>query len=332
MRVLVTGATGYIGKEIVSELSDDNFEVFGIGNSNLKSDQQEKNFFQIDITKLEELAKLDELVQIDVVIHSAGLAHQFKKIEKQRFEQVNVEGTKNILNSAIRLKIKHFVLISSTAVYGIEKKVNGQVKVIDENSICQPETFYAESKLAAEKIAVEICTANNIDLTIFRLAPVIGEENAGNVARLIESIDRRRFIWIGNGENYKSLIYKRDVARACRKVLVNKMNKIEIFNLASDPVKMQDFVAAAAKFLGRNIPSISIPPKIVETVFAINRKIFKIAKIQNLSQTIEKWLSDDVYSAEKFKNEYNFRPQTDSIEALRKQVQWYKRKNNFLGE
>ncbi len=122
MKIIVTGATGFIGKEIVSELSGKNFKIYQIGNSNVKKQSPDAKFYKIDITKFENVCELKELNEVDVVIHSAGLAHQFGNIKKERFFKTNVEGTRNILELAVNLKVKHFVLISSTAVYGVKKK------------------------------------------------------------------------------------------------------------------------------------------------------------------------------------------------------------------
>jgi len=331
MKIIVTGATGFIGKEIVSELSGKNFKIYQIGNSNVKKQSPDAKFYKIDITKFENVCELKKLNEVDVVIHSAGLAHQFGNIKKERFFKTNVEGTRNILELAVNLKVKHFVLISSTAVYGIKKKTGTIVKSIDESAACRPETFYAESKLEAERQALEICERNNINLTIFRLAPVIGEGNAGNVERLIKAIDKRQFVWIGKGQNYKSLIYKADVAKACGKILLKKKNGVEIFNLAAEPVLMRDFVAEAARNLDKKIFRFSIPPMLLEKFFQLNEKTLKIKKIRKISETIEKWLSDDVYSAGSFEREYDFKPETSISEALEKQILWY-RKQSRLGE
>lgn len=325
MKIIVTGATGFIGREIVAELLSCDFEVYGFGN--LKSSDQlpVEKFFKVDVTDSKALKKLENLEQIDAVVHSAGLAHQFGEISQEKFDKTNVQGTKNILKLAKALNTRHFVLISSTAIYGTEKKTQEELKVLDETAACRPQTLYAASKLQAEQAAIEICAENSIRLTIFRLSPVIGEGNAGNVERLVEAIDKNRFIWIGAGKNYKSLIYKKDVARACRRVLTLKKDGIEIFNLAAEPVLMSDFVSRAAKSLGKKIPKITVSPTLLNVIFKVNRKTLRIKKISKLSTTIEKWLSDDVYSARRFEQEYDFKPQTSVFKALEKQIDWYRK-------
>ncbi len=165
-------------------------------------------------------------------------------------------------------------------------------------------------------------------MTILRLAPVIGEENVGNAARLVRAIDKRKFIWIGKGENLKTLIYKRDVARAVAVVLMNKTGQLEIFNLAANAITMKEFVGEIEKQLNKSVPNFYIPSGILQTIFLLNKKILDIEKINKLSNTVEKWLSNDVYSARKIKQKYNFEPQTSMAEAVKKQVEWYLGRKN----
>ena len=332
MRVLVTGATGFIGREIVSELLKKNIEVIQVSGPKLESNSSHENrfsdFYKADISNYDNFWELEKLDKVDAVIHVAGLAHQFGKIEKAKFDAVNVEGTKNVARLAVRLKASQFLLISSTAIYGIKKSNHSKNDIsdliIDENARCQPQTLYAESKLKAERVAIEICEANKIALTILRLAPVIGEENVGNTARLVEAIDKRRFIWIGDGKNLKTLIYKRDVARACVNILTEKKGATEIFNLAAEPITMQEFVGEIATHLNKSIPKINLPPGLLKIVFQLNARFLKLKKVDKIAETVEKWLSDDIYSAKKIEEVYSFQPKFSIAQAIAKQVNWYK--------
>jgi len=329
MRILVTGASGFIGREIVSELAENDHQVFALENSRKTSGENASNtvYFQANITDYKNLLDLEMIGDIDVIIHSAGLAHQFGETTKEEFDAVNVAGTENILELAVKLRVKHFIMIGSTAVYRIlsaVQKSHPRTSAIDEDSALDPQTLYAESKLKSEKICRRFCSDKNIPLTIFRLAPVIGEAGVGNVARLISAIDKNRFIWIGSGDNLKSLIYKRDVARACAAVVAKKQNKTEIFNLAAEPLKMKDFVNEIAVRLNKRIVPVSVPAYFLRTIFKVNSKVFKSKKIKKISDTVEKWLSDDVYSADKIARIYDYKPQTTIRKAIARQVDFYK--------
>ncbi len=326
MKVLVTGATGFIGQEIVLELLKSNVEVIEVGNRKLNDvvDRSEKdNFFKVNIADEKDVKCLQTIGEVDVIIHCAGLAHQFGKTKKEDFYTVNVDGTKNVCNLAKEINAKHLILISSVSVYG---KVKNYKQGIDENVECQPFGFYAESKLEAEKVACKICEDNKISLTILRPATVIGEGDAGNVRRLIEAIDKKRFIWIGKGENSKSLIYKGDVVRACLAVLQKNTTKTEVFNVSAEALKINEIVSEIAKNLGKEVPKIFIPEQILKKFLQTGYKISKIKTFNNHLETINKWTAEDVYLSDKIKSVYEFTPKTSVAESIALEVNWYKNK------
>jgi nucleoside-diphosphate-sugar epimerase len=332
MKILVTGATGFVGKAIVAELLQEKFDIYCLGSQKSENRDDLPNFYKADVERFESLRNLENLGKIDVLIHTAGLAHQFGKITEENFWKTNVEGTRNTALLAINLKVRHFILISSVAVYGkgAFKKKNSKtataenINFIDENSICEPDGIYARSKLESEIAAREICEKQQIPLTILRLATVIGEGDRGNVSRLIKAVDTNRFVWVGTGENYKSLIYKTDVGRACRIVLNKKRAETEIFNLTAEPLKMKQIVGQIASQLKKRIPKFSISAVTLKKLFRLNAWYFRFKKIEKLSETVEKWLSEEVFSGEKIKEEYGFRAETSIVEAIGRQAEFYK--------
>lgn len=322
MKVLVTGASGFIGREIVSELSSLSSLICEIIKVASK-ENKDIDFYKINIADESDVKSLESLIKVDAVIHSAGLAHQFGETSREDFYEVNVKGTQNICNLAVKLKAGHFILISSVSVYGkSEKSKQG----IDESFVCQPEGFYAESKFEAEKTVREICEKNKLALTILRPATVIGEGDVGNVARLIEAIDKKKFIWIGRGENSKSLIYKKDVAKACVAVLEKQTIETEVFNISAESLTMYEIVSIIGENLDRRIPKIYIPARVLRNILRTVLRVKKIAKFEKLLNTIEKWISEDVFRSEKIKEKYNFSPEVPIREAIKREVVRYKNK------
>lgn len=337
MKIIVTGASGFIGSEIVAELQKENFKIIRLASPNSADESvhsKEKSIYIADISEYKNFSELEKLDNVDAIIHSAGLAHQFGNTAKEKFEAINVKGTENAARLGAKLGVRHFILIGSTAVYGIKKissrdEKNKNSAAFDENSDCRPETDYAQSKLDGERICIEICEKNKIPLTVLRLAPVIGEGNSGNVERLIRSIDTKKFLWIGRGNNQKSLIYKGDVAKACRRVILEKKGETEIFNLAAKPLTMKEIVDEICSALGKKVPGFFIPPVFLKAIFGINSKLLGFGRIGKLAQTVEKWLSDDIYAADKIAEVYGFAPATPVKEAIRKQVESYIRQKDL---
>ena len=342
MKILVTGASGFVGRAIVAEALQSNFEVFRLEGPNKKAriNEEKKDDESViradisDYSSLLDAVKIENIENIDVIIHSAGLAHQFGEQIKDDFWRVNVRGAENVARLAASFSAKRFILISSVSVYGDaesghrRKNENG----IDETAECHPRNFYAQSKLESEKAVVRVCAEKKIALTVLRLATVIGEGDKGNVARLISLIDKNRFVWLGRGENRKSLIYKGDAARACLLVAGDSDESpggAEIYNVTGEASRMSEIVADISLTLGKKIPKIKISPKILNTIFFMNSNFFRLKKVSRLAATVNKWLAEDIFSGRKFERAYNFRAQTPLGEAVRRQVENYKKQKKL---
>ena len=325
MKVLVIGATGFVGKAIVAELRNRLIDVVAVGGPRSSLLNSEAYDIQIDdcidVTVPENFLRLEMIEGVTAVVHCAGLAHQFGKMTESDLFRVNVNGTENVAKLAVKLKARHFILISSVLVYGPQGAENDDVLPVTENSPCQPNDPYARSKLAAENVAAEICGNGGIPLTILRPAPIIGEGSKGNFLRLIKLIAQRRFLWLGKGHNRKSLVVVGDVANACGAILEQNRAETAIYNVSGPAMEMREIVNEISKELSRSPPSIFIP---AIPVIAILRLI-PGGRASSLKGTVEKWLSTDTYSGEKLRLRYGFSASSDLAEAIRREVDCYKK-------
>jgi nucleoside-diphosphate-sugar epimerase len=329
-KILVTGANGFVGTAVVSELQNAGaFEVFGlVGKNAFVENDIPKRLIRADIREYETLKAAEVLENIEYVVHTAGLAHQFGRPEPEEFRKVNVRGTENVCRLARRIGAGHFILASSVAVYGDYGNSS-----IDEDFVCRPEGIYAESKLEAERIAREFCEKNNIGLTILRLATVIGEGDRGNTARLITSIDSGRFLFVGKGANKKSLISKKDVARGVIKIIEkNFEDPLEIYNLTAEPVSMKEVVGTIYAALGKKAPRFYIPEGFVRGLLKANKRFFSVGRLTNFERTFGKWVSNDIFAGGKFNEKFGFRIETEVSEALVGQVMDYRLQKNKSSE
>lgn len=329
-KILVTGADGFVGQEIVKIFSrDPGYELYllvgrGFWQKNREwadSYLKRGRVFTVDIAVEESVLESEEIGKVEAVIHCAGLAHQFGQVSAQDFFQVNVWGTKNVCRLARRLSADYFFLISSVAVYGNYSKVE-----VNEEFVCRPCGAYAESKWQAELEARELCRQNNLGLIILRLGTVIGEGDRGNLLRLIMLIDQKKFIWVGQGRNKKSLIYKRDVGEILYRLadfyLTQEDKHFEIFNVTAKPLSMEEIVRAIYEKLERKVPRFYLPGVIVRKALQAG-KIIKMKGVEGMDRTLEKWLSDDIYSNRKLKEKHSLEPQTAVCKAIEKEVEYY---------
>lgn len=315
-RVLVTGATGFLGAAICRQLLTEGISVRAAGHTRC-TPINNLNFVPIDVLKPETIRTA--MCGVTHVIHAAGLAHVFHATQDAAFDAVNVGGTANVVNAAADAGVRYFILASSVAVYG------GSAKQADECTPCRPETAYALSKRQSEQRAVEIAQRAGMSLAILRFATLYGEGDRGNVARLMRSIDRGRFIWIGDGANRKSLLHQQDAARACSVVLRASNEGINTYNVAAAAYRMRDIVNGIAFALGRRVSRLYVPAplalNISKTLAAMMRGY---RRARALDVMVQKWLADDIYVADKFAHVFDFRPIVDLEIGLRRQVMWYR--------
>ncbi len=313
---MVTGSNGFLGRSIFSELLGSGLRVWGtdIDDSGITSATYKK----ADITKVGEV--YNAVVGAATVIHAAGLAHIFSLdgTSSNRLHQINCIGTENVAKAAAQAGVGHFVLISSVSVYG--PFTDG---VYDEETPCAPVGTYAESKYGAELRAVEIARQSGMALTILRLATLYGERDPGNIKRLIQSIDRGRFIWIGDGNNRKSLLYNGDAASACRLVAMGTASGTRVFNVSGPPCTMREIVETLTKALYRR----PLPGKVPRNMaLALSRMLALVPgkKFKGVHATVKKWVAEDVYDTRWFEKTFSFRPKTSIKEGLRREVAWYR--------
>ena len=319
-RILITGANGFLGRSILDLLQASGLSVRAtdLGAASVISGV---SYRKADITNIEEIKPL--LENITTVIHVAGLAHVFTPSAStgEKFYKINEVGTKNVAAAAAAAGVRHFVLISSVSVYGPYTD-----EPYDEKRSCKPVGPYAQSKYIAELRANEIAQKSGMALTIFRLATLYGEGDPGNVGRLISAIDRGRFFWVGNGSNRKSLLYKGDAARAVIAVVQRPASGVNIFNISAPPCTMREIVDGIGDALGKHPFPLRVP---ASPALLLGRCMSKIPnrRLVGLSQTIKKWLADDVYDPRRFEEAYSFQTKTSLQEGLKREVDWYRKKS-----
>lgn len=212
MKILLTGANGFLGKNIKNHLYK-LYDLKTLGRNNCD--------YTIDLTSSEFTIKEN----FDLVIHAAGMAHFIPKNENDQklFNDVNVVGTSKLLNSFNHNNYpKFFVFISSVSVYGI---TNGEL--INENHSLQATDPYGVSKIYAENMIFNWCSNNNIICTIVRLPLIVGENPPGNLGALIKSIKQGYYFNISNNNAQKSMVLANDIS----KFIVNASQVGGIYNL-----------------------------------------------------------------------------------------------------
>lgn len=199
-KLILTGATGFLGRNILSVLKKGNFEVTTLGN--ITTD------IVCDIST--EIPKFSH--SFDWVVHAAGKAHSIpkNKTEEKFFFDVNLNGTHHLLKGLENSNMlpRAFVFISSVAVYGCESGT-----MINENYPLNAKDPYGLSKIQAEQLIQKWCAKNDVICTILRLPLLVGENPPGNLGAMIRGIEKGYYFNIGGGKAKKSMVFAEDVAK-----------------------------------------------------------------------------------------------------------------------
>jgi nucleoside-diphosphate-sugar epimerase len=198
MKILLTGANGFLGKVLYSQL---------ISNFSVKTLSRYSGDYIADLSN-ERPFIADKF---DIVIHAAGKAHSFPKSREDRdaFYSVNVQGTKNLLEGLENYKLpKSFVFISTVAVYGVSEG-----NLINEQTELNAIDPYGQSKLQAEQLVSKWCTRNNVKCTILRLPLVVGLNPPGNLGAMIKGINNGYYFNIAGGSAKKSMVLASDITK-----------------------------------------------------------------------------------------------------------------------
>lgn len=285
MKILLTGASGFLGKIINQVLTEHTLISLATNHVDINVD----------------LAKEIPILPIcDIFIHAAGKAHSVPKteIEIQEFFNVNVQGTANLLKGIENSIIpKAFVFISTVAVYGKESG-----NFIDENEPLLAKDPYGLSKIESEKLVLNWCEKSNVICTILRLPLIAGPKPPGNLGAMIGGISKGYYFNIAGGKAKKSIVLAEDVA----KIIPKAAEFGGIYNLTDgNHPSFAELSELIAKQLKKNKPT-NIPYWLASILAKIGNVIGSKAPIN--SHKLQKITSDLTFDDSKARKILGWNP------------------------
>ena len=313
MRVLVTGANGFVGHVLCTTLTQKRYTVWGAVRSGSHATATKVPCVAVgDITEQTDWSVA--LMDVDVVIHLAARVHVMKDAASDplaEFLKVNLFGTSNLAQQAARAGVKRLVYVSSI-------KVNGEqaagTQYFAESDTPNPQGPYAISKWRAEQDLRRIAHETGLEVTSVRPPLVYGPGVKGNFIRLLAAIDRGIPLPLTGANNLRSLLYVGNLVDALIACATHPAAAGQTY-LVSDgeDVSTAMLVEKIARALERKSRAFYFPPDILRAVAAVLGR----------AEQVDRLFGSLRVSDEKLRRELGWSPPYTMEQGLRATVVWY---------
>jgi nucleoside-diphosphate-sugar epimerase len=318
MRVLITGAGGFIGSHLVDSQLDQGHDVRAVDIQLHRLGHRAASpcleLVHADITDHELLESLVE--GIDIVYHLAS-AHLDVGLSAEHYRRVNVDATAALLQSAMRAGVERFVHCSSVGVIG-----DVASPPADETTECHPTNIYEKTKLEGETAALGFAHRHGFFVVVARPAWVYGP-GCPRTAKLIRTILRGRFPIFGRGRNMRHPVYISDAIRGLE--LCGSIESIqgEVFIIAGDaPVESRELVSMLADELNARMQNFYLPVFLGQWAGLTLETLFKLIGRQPpfSRRSMDFFLKDNAYTIAKARQRLGYQPEVDLRTGLRKTI------------
>lgn len=292
-----------------------------VRNSNNLKKAHNLNIFKGDIFNREVLSKAIE--KVDCVFHLVAKTHDFASTDNRKdYFNINVEGTRSLLEMCANSSVRHFVYFSSVKAMSEESDI-----VLDETYNPKPTTSYGESKLEAEKLVVEYGEKYSFKTTVLRLPIVYGPGNKGNLYKMIWAIDNNRFVMMGKGYNKRSMVYVGNVVNAGIAAIDLEVANKKVY-IITDGIDyaVKDLYKLIAKGLSKKSLPFYVPmgiAKMLAIVGDIGGRLSKRSLPLN-SNVLGKLTGSLTFSSQRIQTEIGFKPKYNLYNTIDETIKWYR--------
>jgi nucleoside-diphosphate-sugar epimerase len=325
VKIIITGATGFLGRNLAERFHADGLHVTATGRSSLVGDELRKNdihFKQADIMDLDQLN--NAFSHADCVIHCAAKSGPWGKYRD--FYDTNVVGTRNVIKLCKKHNIKKIIFISTPSIYFTGK---------DRYNISEGEPLpdrqasnYAKTKLISETELINL-QHQGYKVIVFRPRALYGPYDNTIIPRILRLADQKHMPLINNGRALVDITYVDNFVDAVRKSLTAPDNVWnEVYNISNgDPISVKKWFAQILTIFDRPFKPKNVPEsaaKIIAGIMEFGSYLPFIKKEPAMTRFTVGYMSKSMtMSIDKAKQKLNYSPQINNHQGFERYAKWY---------
>lgn len=320
-QVLVTGATGFLGRHLTTDLIQKNYQVSILARKSSDLTPFQGQNIRIKYGDINDrLALLQATENMDIVFHLAGYI-AYKKSERQLMEKINVDGTANVIDACITNNVKQLLYLSSVVAIG----ASHTPKSLNEDTNFNLSSYdlgYFETKKKAEELVVRSVTNDNLNSYIINPSTIYGAGDATKGSRKTQvKVAKGQFkLYPPGGVN---VVYIQDVIQAIH-LCLEKGRPGRRYIISGENMTIKELFTLIAQCSGVPAPNIPIPPFLLSLLGHTGDFLRKLGKETSLSsETAVTSLLYHWFSNQRAIDELGFKP-TPARKAIEESVSWMK--------
>jgi len=322
MKVLITGGTGFTGKALTKRLLDLGHQVVALDyKEGLKTQELREWGAEVAIGSVTDRDVVDRCLEGVEVVHHLAAAFRELNVPQGHYDQVNVGGTRNVLEAALDHGVRKFIYCSTCGVHG-----NIDHPPAGEEAPIQPADYYQRTKYQAEPLVIQY-QGKGLETCIFRPAAIYGPGDHERFFMIFKRVQKGVFPMFGSGRTLYHPLYIDNLVEAFVLAMEEGKGAGQAYLIADEEyVEIEDLVKRTARALGVEV---KIPHYPVWPLVAAGHVFEKTFRPFGLTppifpRRVDWYRQNRAFKIEKAKQELGYNPQVGLDEGLARTARWYR--------